>query len=575
MRSSVSFNTLRKLGEGLFRIVWFGNIVRGTTADGITVVFAPSRVAPSTGEETCDLSKRISIVLPVAYLRKFRIGDIWEDCRWTGRRDTLTRETFRLDISEDSTAVMPVGVPLNSDRINPHYLLPFSDFEGHRGHTHAQCVRVALEDGSTLVVPCMELVRFYFGASGSFLKRLFSGAFALDRLYSDARLNQKNRTASIELAPDLSGVAATTVARIAFCAQARSAARWIVNSSVATAANRLIYYPKTTFPFVGKTDLTAYGRWIIHGDSRIFLAEQLSRCTHPFPFDTLYYSTTRSLVRPGVAGKEPTPSTDTVDSNRPNGPQPATYLTDAPVSSVLQNLGLPADEEGDLCFPDLANKMVRRVGRPKQPAGASKPEASREEFGVGTETSSSTLRGAELAIDLDEVALDGLPPPDAAAVIERAVSANAAAKAGYMAWQSIAGQEDSTGSHKETFVRGDMIIKDDHDRRLQNIWAGVIEVKFNPIIAPVLVLVRDNITEDADDHVLLLRLEPSNMAEDIDKYCRLFAAGKQSEAYTRNILEMIESQRATDLAAILRRLSMIVPAILQRISDQPAKITSG
>lgn len=361
MQSSVSFNALRRLGDGSFRIVWFGNIVRGKTADGITVVFAPSKVSPSTGEEACDLSKRISIVLPVAYLRKFRIGDIWEDARWTGRRDTQTRETFRLDISKSSSTVMPVGVPLNGDRnINLQYLLPFSDFEGHRDHTHAQCVRIALADSSTLVVPCMELVRFYFGASGSFLKRLFSGAFALDRLYSDARINKKNRTASIELATDLSGVAATTVARIAFCEQARSAARWIVNSSVATAANRLIYYPKTTFPFFGTTDLTAYGRWISHGDSRIFLAEQLSRCTHPFPFDTLYYSTSRSLVKLGITGKEPEPSGGTKDTNHTNASQPTIDLSDAPISSVLQNCGLPGDDGGGLCFPDLANKIVAK-----------------------------------------------------------------------------------------------------------------------------------------------------------------------------------------------------------------------
>ncbi len=459
---------------------------------------------------------------------------------------------------------MPVGVPLNSDRLSPQYLLPFSDFDGHRDHTHAQCVRITLEDGSTLVVPCMELIRFYFGASGSFLKRLFSGAFALDRLYSDARLNQKNRTASIDLAPDLSGVAAATVARIAFCSQARSAARWIINSCVATAANRLNYYPKTTFPFFGKTDLTAYGRWIVHGESRTFLAEQLSCCTYPFPFDTLYYSTTRSLVKSRVISKELTPSAGTMDGSHSDGHDLPINLNDAPVSSILQDIGLPADDEGDLCFPDLANKKIHRVGKPKHPIGASNPEMSVEELGVGTQTSSSALRGAELATDLDEVALDGLPPPDAAKVIERAVSANRALRTDYMAWQSITGQTKCTENPEETFVRGDMIIADDNDRRLKNIWAGIIEVRLEPIVAPILVLVRDNIIEDADDHVVLLRLGNSCERADIDSYCRLFAARKQSEAYSRNIIGMIESQRASDLSAILRRLSMIIPLFLKQ-----------
>lgn len=564
MQSSISFNALKKLGNGSFRIVWFGNIARGTTADGVIVVFSPCRVAPSTGEDRCDLSKRISVALPVAYLRKFRIGDIWEDGRWTGRRDTQTRETFRLDISETSSTVMPVGAPLNSNRINPQYLLPFTDFQGHRDHTHAQCVRIALEDGSTLVVPCIELIRFYFGASGSFLKRMFSGAFALDRLYSDARLNQNNRTASIDLAADLSGISATTVARIAFCSQARSAARWIVNSWVAAAANRLNYYPKTTFPFFGKTDLTAYGRWIVHDDSRIFLAEQLSRCTHPFPFDTLYYSTAHSLVKSGVVSRKSTPSACAIDSSHSDVPEPAIDLNDNPVSSTLQVIGLPADEEGDLCFPDLANKKVLRIGKPKQPAGASSPAEPPKELGIGTKTSSSTIRGAEFATDLNEVALDGLPPPDSVEALEKAVSANRAARADYMAWQPIAGHSKRNGNREETFVRGDVLIKDDRDRRLKNIWAGIMEVKFEPIVAPVLVLVRDNITEDADDHVVLLRLGASYKRADIDRYCRMFAAREQSESYAQNIVGMIESQKASDLSAILRRLSMIAPLLLKQ-----------
>ena len=232
-------------------------------------------------------------------------------------------------------------------------------------------------------------------------------------------------------------------------------------------------------------------------------------------------------------------------------------------------MGLPADNEGNLCFPDLANKIIRRVGKSKSTGGTAKTEVSETELGVGTETSSSALRGAELAIDLDEVSLNRLPPPDAAEVMLRAVSANAASRPGYMAWKPILAQEAGMGSGSNVFVRGDAIQKDQSNQRLQNIWAGVLEVRVGPIIAPVLVLVRDNITEDADDHIVLLRLDPSLISEEIDKYCCSFAAGKQSEAFAANILEVIESERATDLLGILRRLSMILPSLLQLSSIEP------
>jgi len=232
-------------------------------------------------------------------------------------------------------------------------------------------------------------------------------------------------------------------------------------------------------------------------------------------------------------------------------------------------MGILADDESDLCFPDLANKRINRVGKSTQAVSTANPKASPEDLGAGFETSSSTQRGVELAIDLDEIALDGVPPPDAAEMFQRAVSANSATRDGYMTWRSISDNKEELGKGDEAFSRGDTIIKNKHDQRLKNIWAGVIQLRFDPIVLPVLVLVRDNIVEDADDHILLVRLDPSNLHQEISKYCLLFAAHEQPEAYLANILDMIGSERALDLFSILRRLSMIAPDLLRRISYVP------
>ena len=490
----------------------------------------------------------------MAYLRKFRIGDIWEDGINTGRRDTSTRETFQLDIAEGTAQVMPVGVPINSDRQNPEYPLPFSAFGSHRDHTHAQCVRIQLDDNSTFVVPCMELVRFYFGASGSFLKRLFSGAFALDKLYTRARLNQKTYTANIDLAPNLSGVAAATVARIALDRQARSAARWIVNSGTATSANVVSYYPKTTFPFYGATDLTVYGRWIIQGDRRVFFAEQLVRCTHPFPFFTLYYTTCMSLMKRGemasASGRDP----DKMPANMPEPAFPTTHLTEQSVSSVLQPVGISIDDESEVPFPDLAAKKVRRVKESKEHVQFSDFKDPIEELSIGDENSSSPTRAAEVSAELPEVAIEEVQP-DAVDAFAFAISANNGFKPGHMTWVSLVGDHSNAGKPPEAFVRGDAVVKSG-DERLQNIWCGLIEVRRGPILSTLLVLIRDNVTEDVHDHVLMLRIDPSIIErDDIEKYCVAFAAGGQSEVYSQNIVDMIGSQSASKLSMILIRLS--------------------
>lgn len=200
MQSPPTFSALKKLGPGTFRVSWFGNVVRSNTADSVVVMFAPREISTETGEVGFAYNKCIPVPLPVAYLRKFRIGDIWENGNFTGSRDLQALETFQLNISPQTATVLPAGAPLSGDRPSPEYPLPFSAFQGHRDHTHSQCVRIQLGDGSIFIVPCMELVRFYFGSSGSFLKRLFSGAFALNNLYARATLNPITKVANIALA---------------------------------------------------------------------------------------------------------------------------------------------------------------------------------------------------------------------------------------------------------------------------------------------------------------------------------------------------------------------------------------
>lgn len=102
-------------------------------------------------------------------------------------------------------------------------------------------------------------------------------------------------------------------------------------------------------------------------------------------------------------------------------------------------------------------------------------------------------------------------------------------KPGYMAWKSVGAHGATDKNYKEVFARGDVILRDDRDQLLQQIWAGILEVTFDPIVAPVLVLVRDNLNEDADDHIVLVRLDPCRVNDDLEIYCRLFAAGYRTK----------------------------------------------
>src|SRR5690606_27998075 len=127
--------------------------------------------------------------------------------------------------------------------------LPFSRFPFHTDHTESWLTVARTPDGIAVVVPSLELVRFYFGASGSVLSRLLSGASAMENLWVSARHTVRTDVANIELAQGLNGAAAATVARIALDKAAKAAAQLVVRSTMTAHVNQKKVYPKCFLPF--------------------------------------------------------------------------------------------------------------------------------------------------------------------------------------------------------------------------------------------------------------------------------------------------------------------------------------
>lgn len=534
--------------NGPHRVEWFGQIYLGTVTS-VAVVFSPWGADPETGELHSSSNKRSTLLVPVSYLRLFRIGDIWDKCRYTGQRDNQTRETFCLDIQEDTVKVMPAGVPVDEDAPKPVFPLPFAVFAGHKDQTNAHCVRVALDDRTMIIIPCMELVRFYFGGSGSFLKRIFSGAFALDRLYSYARLNKVTGAGTIDLAEDLAGPAATTVARIAFDKQARSAAAWIVNSGIATASRKQPYYPKTSFPFHGKTDLLVDGRWFETHGYRVFLAERLLSCSHPFPFDTLFYTIKRSSLNPQKLYGSLPPESKGEFMDAKNGLDMT--LNGGEVSSTLQPVAVPAGVDIDDPFPDLLAKRVRRVKPATSHAPVSRQAEEEADLGAGDGKSTAETRAAEVMTD--DLAQDIAPeelPNEAIDTFNQAIDAFKEAKPGAYSLSSVVDIEPTDGP----FMRADAFCQS-LDIRLENIWCAVIKIE-DFAKDRLLVLVRGNLVRDRDDHLVVVRINAGkSFNEDVKRVCIAFADETLSAKYESDVLLTRDSELASDLFSILRGLS--------------------
>ncbi len=247
---TILINALKGLGNDFYRIDWLGNVVqRHVSAHSTpTVKIALSKIG---SEDQRSLNeKQIEIALPIAFLRLIRVGDVWQNGKKIsdGQGERLT--FANVEVNNETVDIKPVGFPIETES-GMEFPLPFDQYNGHREYTCSQSARIKIDEKTILFVPCMELIRFYFGGSGAMLSKIFSGPIAGKDLYESVQLNAK-QAATIKLARDIPGIAAPMVARIALDRQAENALNRIINSGVSAAANDTDYYPTTRFPFIGK-----------------------------------------------------------------------------------------------------------------------------------------------------------------------------------------------------------------------------------------------------------------------------------------------------------------------------------
>lgn len=144
--------------------------------------------------------------MPVAQLPLLAVGDIWQK-RLRVESPNYQFESFsQLKITEETASFVKSGLAVDGN-----FLIPLGPHPWHWNHTHSYCVSVNLGAGKRLLVPCVELIRFYFGSSSNLLKRLFIGPLNQDMLWTSKRFNKQNRHLHLVLAERLSGASAADI----------------------------------------------------------------------------------------------------------------------------------------------------------------------------------------------------------------------------------------------------------------------------------------------------------------------------------------------------------------------------
>lgn len=288
-------------GEHDWRIDWFGAVAyaeryRRKSQPLIEVQLSQvpenlqsvDQLFQLTGEQW---PKTRQVKLPVGFLSRLRIGDIWQNGRLLNSPTYDISNFNNLQITRSTASIIKAGVSEDDER---RFYLPISHHPFHIRHTHSYCLLIKSGD-TRIVVPAIELIRFYFGSSSNLISRIFDAPFSPEKFWVYLEPGERGDKPKIHLATGLSGHSASDIGRIAFSKSARAAVELIGNSCIAATVNQQKAYPKAIFPFEGKTDLTASGKWLpFDGNERgVFLVFKLISCSHPFPFEGLRYTSER------------------------------------------------------------------------------------------------------------------------------------------------------------------------------------------------------------------------------------------------------------------------------------------
>ena len=319
-------------------------------------------------------------------------------------------ETFEdVDISSATTSIVKARHSQNDS-----FLLPLANHPWHRHNTHSFCVVVKLASGQQLVIPCMELIRFYFGSSSSLLSKLFLPPLERKALYRAASYHKPSGYLHLQLAEDIVAASAADIGRIHLNPMAWRAAARVGASMLKGSMGKQGIHPRTTFPFEGLTTLKASGKWLPSNDREqaTFIVFHLRSCSHAFPFSRLRYETCGGRPQTPTTGQS-SPDIGSTQQRRASADAPDQKLVEQDASNNLtpktkQFLFEPR-------FPDLVKKPVWKSKQIMEdnaaPAFHVKRAPPINEAAVGTPGSEKRIRPIELAAIMAPEADQDRPPP--------------------------------------------------------------------------------------------------------------------------------------------------------------------
>ena len=352
--------------ENFWRIDWFGEVAfpnRLLRRTQPSVLVHLSRVLNTSFQENPVLllapnstfaSRQRKVWISVGTLPLLRIGDIWRNGQLAFAPDYELEQFPDLEINAQTAVLVKAGLNLEEQG----FLLPRTEHPWHMECTQSYCLMVELPQNRRLIIPCMELIRFYFGSSSNLLTKLFLPPLARDTLYCKPHFDKSSGRLTLQLTADISGVSAADIGRMHMDQHAWRSAVHVGTSLLKGSVSGQGAYPQSYFPFEGQTSVIAAGKWLSFNDEQhaTFIVYSLRSCSHPFPFRSLRYDVRDRSPSPDREKGREQNETDARIARKSAIDSPNQQLIEKDASNKLTEQ--PRQVWGSTRFPDLTQKTI-------------------------------------------------------------------------------------------------------------------------------------------------------------------------------------------------------------------------
>lgn len=307
-----SINEIKNLGSGTWRVDWFGAIERNQsvpTEFAFRVILSKLKDGWINQDVATDdavhSESRRSVLIGAGQLPLIFIGSFWRDgCRLPTAAGQI--QTLDLTIEPSTTEIFK-----STDKVDDQTLVPFSSHQVGGAGKNSWCITIAYNgDSAGVIVPAMEVIRFYYATSSRLSKAVFDGSFthSISSLINPKYTGMTSSRCVVHRRRDVSDNDCWTIGRILNSQEAAASVRLIHDSLIKAQANNIEAFPEAGFPFSGKTILRARCKQIGWKKKR-WLVLSLHSCSGPFPYDELE-------VIPDNGGDKANPSTDIPDEEK-------------------------------------------------------------------------------------------------------------------------------------------------------------------------------------------------------------------------------------------------------------------